>query len=63
MRGDCICAAFDKVDPVRVAAPEMLAALTSIVPSLESRLTAKPKDVEAWDILNRAKEAIRKANS
>ena len=27
MNGDCICAAFDKVDPVRAAAPELLTAL------------------------------------
>jgi hypothetical protein len=27
MNGDCICEAFDKVDPVRAAAPELLTAL------------------------------------
>ena len=28
--GDCICAAFDKVDPLRAAAPGMLATLQNV---------------------------------
>jgi hypothetical protein len=42
------------------AAPDLLAALRSLIPSLEARLTAKSKDVEAWDLLNAAKAAIAK---
>jgi hypothetical protein len=47
--------------PEMNAAPDMLAALRSIIPSLEARLTAKSKDVEAWDLLNAAKATIDKA--
>jgi hypothetical protein len=54
-------AACREIDRLRALNREMLKALVSICGSLESRLNARSKDVEGWDILNNARAAIRKA--
>lgn len=58
-RVNCRCKQFVLID----FAPALFYLLTSIVPSFEMRLTAKPKDVEAWDLLNTAKELLSKARN
>lgn len=45
------------------ASPELLQALLSLIPSIESRLTGNKRDAEAWELVSKARDAIKKATA
>jgi hypothetical protein len=62
--GDCICGCFDKVDPLRAAAPELLEALLNVTQTLRLMNvvnTDGPSREEVRYEIRLAEAAIRKA--
>lgn len=58
-RGDCICASFDKVDPVRAAAPDMLEALKAVSDAFYRESLVEHRG----DVMPKVWAAIKKAES